>query len=210
MKHKRWIALFLTAVLSVTAMSVTAFAETGTENQAEAAPAAENGAENKADARSKASTAPGTENGDKAAKRGKKEEIAEPENAIGKQAAKDAALADAGLTADQTGKVRSRVSQTEDGTVIYKVRFTCDGQRYSYRIDAVTGEILKKSVKEASETDEHGMPREKRNKENLSGNAPAGPSDGNAPADSSGENAPASSSDGNVPADSSLGGERVS
>ena len=94
--------------------------------------------------------------------------------------------------------------------MIYKVRFTIDGQRCSYRIDAVTGEILDKSVKEASETDEHGMPREKRNRENLSGNAPAGSSDGNAPSGSSAENAPAGSSDGNVPDDSSLGGERVS
>ena len=84
-------------------------------------------------------------------RRPKREKVAEPENAIGKDAAKEKALADAGLTSDQTGKVRSRVSKLEDGTVIYKVRFTYDGQKYSYRIDAVTGEILEKSNEAATE-----------------------------------------------------------
>ena len=77
--------------------------------------------------------------------------IAEPENSIGKDAAKAAALADAGLTAEQTGKVKSRVSQMDDGTVIYKVSFTYDGQKYSYQIDAMTGKVLDKSTEDATE-----------------------------------------------------------
>ena len=75
-----------------------------------------------------------------------KEEVAEPENAIGKAAAKEKALADAGLTSEQTGKVRSRVSTLEDGTVIYKVKFTYDNQKYTYQINAISGEVLDKSA----------------------------------------------------------------
>ena len=85
-------------------------------------------------------------------KHGDESKIAEPENAIGKDSAKAAALADAGLTAEQTGKVKSRVSQLDDGTVIYKVSFTFDGQKYSYQIDAMTGKVLDKNTEDATET----------------------------------------------------------
>ena len=81
-------------------------------------------------------------------KREKKQETAEPENAIGKDAAKAKALADAGLTADQIKKVRAHVSETEDGTIIYKVGFVFEGQKYSYQIDALNGTIISKSNKE--------------------------------------------------------------
>ena len=84
-------------------------------------------------------------------KHGKGEKVAAPEDAIGKDAAKAKALADAGVTAEQAGKVKSRVSELDDGTVIYKVHFTCDGQRYSYQINAVTGAVVDKSVKEVTE-----------------------------------------------------------
>ena len=91
----------------------------------------------------------------RAKKGGKKQEAAEPENAIGKDAAKEKALADAGLSAGQVEKVRARVSES-DGTAVYKVRFTYDGQRYSYRIDALSGEILDQKVTDASEETSHG------------------------------------------------------
>ena len=81
------------------------------------------------------------------------ETVTEPENAIGKNAAKAKALADAGVTEEQAGKVRARVSQLEDGTVVYKVRFVCDGQRWSYQIDATTGAVTDKSVKAETEDD---------------------------------------------------------
>lgn len=35
--------------------------------------------------------------------------------------------------------------------MIYKVHFTCDGQRYSYQIDALTGAVVDKSVTEVTE-----------------------------------------------------------
>ena len=72
----------------------------------------------------------------------------EPEGVIGKDAAKEAALADAGAQAE--GHVRGRYTE-KDGTGIYKVTFRAGGQRYKYRIDAVTGEILEKSVTEITE-----------------------------------------------------------
>ena len=60
------------------------------------------------------------------------------------------ALSDAGVTAEQAGKVKARLSQLDDGTVIYKVSFTCDGQKYSYQIGAVSGEIVDKSAEAAT------------------------------------------------------------
>ena len=73
---------------------------------------------------------------------------AEPEGVIGKEAAKEAALADAGVEAE--GHDRGRYTE-KDGTRIYKVTFKSGGQRYKYRIDAMTGEILEKSVTETTE-----------------------------------------------------------
>ena len=82
-------------------------------------------------------------------KHGKKAaKTAEPEGAIGKDAAKEAALADAGVEAE--GHIRGRYTE-KDGTGIYKVTFKAGGQRYKYRIDAMTGEILDKSVTEITE-----------------------------------------------------------
>ena len=73
---------------------------------------------------------------------------AEPEGVIGKDVAKEAALADAGTQAE--GHVRGRYAE-KDGVGIYKVTFKAGGQRYKYRIDAMTGEILEKSVTEITE-----------------------------------------------------------
>ena len=81
-------------------------------------------------------------------KREKKQETSEPENAIGKDAAKEKALTDAGLSTDQIKKIKARVSSAEDGTVIYKVGFVFEGQKYSYQIDALTGAIISKSNEE--------------------------------------------------------------
>lgn len=83
-------------------------------------------------------------------RRGRHERSAEPENAIGRDAAKEAALADAGLTSDQVEKVRARVSG-KDGTILYRVSFRYDGQKYSFKIDPLTGEILDKTVGEIGE-----------------------------------------------------------
>lgn len=80
----------------------------------------------------------------------KPEEPEAPENAIGKDAAKQIALSDAGLSSEQVEKVKARLSD-KDGTLVYKVSFKYDGQRYSYKIAPVSGDILDKSVQEAAE-----------------------------------------------------------
>ena len=81
----------------------------------------------------------------------KKEKTQAPENAVGKDAAKEAALKDVGVTAETAGKVRSRVSKTDDGTVVYKVRFSANDKYYSYVIDALTGEVIERTEQTAEE-----------------------------------------------------------
>ncbi|MBR3383281.1 MAG: PepSY domain-containing protein [Clostridia bacterium] len=99
-------------------------------------------------------------------------EAEEPENAIGKDAAKQAALNEAGLTADAVGKLRARVSD-KDGTTFYKVSFRFEGMKYSYRIDPLSGEVLKKTVTEAGEEEarggRHARPSEAEEPENAIG-----------------------------------------
>ncbi len=156
MKHRRILAWLLAAVMAFGVMSAGVLAaETDAESGATAPSEA-------GDALKEQSRKESTEAGDgKTSKpsrgRKKKEQVAEPDGAIGKDRAKEIALADAGFTAEQTGKVRARVTE-QDGTVIYKVRFTCDGQRYSYRIDAMSGEILDKSSAEAAAHPKGGRP----------------------------------------------------
>ena len=141
MKSKKWIALLLIAALAVAAMSVNAFAADGAESQSEGAGGKSAGAAGRS--------------GEK-----HREKIAEPDGAIGRDKAKETALADAGPDAGAAEKIRVRVAVTEDGTVCYKVSFTAGEQRYSYRIDALTGEILKKTAGSAAEHEaakpEHG------------------------------------------------------
>ena len=129
MKHKRAIALALVLALALSALTASALAaspvtdgSTGATAQAEGRPQGRSG-----------------------------QKVAEPENAVGKDAARETALADAGVTAEQAGKVRARLSRLDDGTVVYKVRFTCDGQRYSYQIDALTGTVADKHAEAVTE-----------------------------------------------------------
>ena len=131
MKHKRWIALLLAAVLTVGAMSVTAFAAESTEPEAE-------------------TTTEGSAAKPCRGKHGHKDKVAEPENAVGKDAAKESALADAGLSEEEVGKVKARVTKLEDGTVVYRVSFSAGEQWYRYKIDALTGEILDKTAEDAA------------------------------------------------------------
>ena len=145
MKSRKMIAAALALILSVSALATTALA---------AAPETESGTE---------TSSQSAQTGRARGQHGSKPSVAEPENAIGKDAAKAKALADAGVTADRAGKVTSRVSKLDDGTVIYKVSFTCDGQRYSYQIHALTGEVIDKSAAAATDSeassrghDQHG------------------------------------------------------
>ena len=111
------------------------------------ADSAEDGTVKKKKAKTSSDSVSETETAKK--KPGKKgSKTAEPEGVIGKDAAKEAALSDAGVEAE--GHVRGRYTE-KDGTGIYKVTFKSGGQRYKYRIDAMTREILEKSVTETTE-----------------------------------------------------------
>ncbi len=131
MKAKRTLALAVAAVMSVSALTATAVAVNTKDTEQQT-----------------------TESTAQTARRkphGKKEKTEAPENAIGKDAAKEAALKDAGLTAEQTGKVRAHLSKTEDGTVVYKVHFSANDTWYSYKIDALTGKVISHTEQTAAE-----------------------------------------------------------
>lgn len=61
---------------------------------------------------------------------------------IGKDAAKAAALAHAGLAESQVSKMKCEMDR-EDGRVVYEIEFKCDGMEYEYEIDASSGSVLK-------------------------------------------------------------------
>ena len=169
MKHKKLLAMVLAAILTVSAITVTSFAVSAEEN---AETAVQQTDEQTASAKKKSG-----ECCKKGGAREKKEKIAEPENAIGKSAAKEAAVADAGVTVDDTVKVRAKLRKLEDGTVVYKVSFTVDGVYRCYKIDALTGKIVEKSEMSAEEH-EAAKPQEKARGEKSSdtddGGKPAG------------------------------------
>ena len=163
MKNAKRIAAALVCLGLMTAVAVPAalaeredaYGRTETEQRTEmAAPANEDGFE-------AASRPEGRED---RVKRERPDEAAEPENAIGRDAAKEAALGDAGLSSDQVEKLRARVSD-KDGTTVYKVSFRYEGQKYSYRIDPLSGEILEKTVREVSEEEAHRHGRHERPEE---------------------------------------------
>ena len=61
---------------------------------------------------------------------------------IGTEVAKNAALAHAGLTADQV-TVSKVEFDVEDGRMVYEVEFWAGNVEYEYDVDAITGEIVK-------------------------------------------------------------------
>ena len=90
-----------------------------------------------------------TENGRTNQKHGKKDrKVTEPEGTIGKDAAEEAALTDAGVQAER--RVHGWYTE-QNGVGVYKITFKAGGQRYKYRIDATTGKILNKSITEITE-----------------------------------------------------------
>ena len=63
--------------------------------------------------------------------------------AVTEDAAKSAALADAGVTEDQVTRIRVRKDR-DDGRDIYEVEFYVDQKEYDYDIDIATGTIVSK------------------------------------------------------------------
>ena len=130
MKHKFILAASLAAILSVSVFATSVSAATTNNTQA----AVESSTGNT-----------------KKCEKSKKEKVAEPENAIGKDKAKAAALKETGITEDKAEKIRARVTKLEDGTVVYKVGFTSGDQYYSVKINALTGAVVDKTVQSAEE-----------------------------------------------------------
>ena len=161
MKAKRTVALVLAVVMTAGVLT-TGILAADIDGQSQATPKAESDSQVKEKPQTDSTQDDSSKTESRSRKGCKKEETAEPEGAIGKDRAKEIALADAGVSAEQTGKVRSRITET-DGTVIYKVRFTYDGQRYSYRIDAMSGEILDKTTSAAEEKQAKGGKSRSRN-----------------------------------------------
>ena len=64
---------------------------------------------------------------------------------IGTDAAKDAALADAGLAASDVTFVKQELDR-DDGRAVYEVEFYSGGVEYEYKIDAATGAVLERDV----------------------------------------------------------------
>ena len=64
---------------------------------------------------------------------------------IGADAAKDAALADAGLSASDVTFVKQEFDR-DDGRAVYEVEFYSGGVEYEYKIDAATGAVLERDV----------------------------------------------------------------
>ena len=154
MKHKRILALAIAALCVCALASGALAADTDARSQATQKSSAAETPQLKPDSGSEAAQDGEARSTPQGRRGGKKEEAAEPENAVGKEAAKAAALADAGLSADQVEKVHARVSDS-DGTAVYKVWFKYDGQRRSYKIDALSGEILDRKTADASESPSH-------------------------------------------------------
>ena len=138
MKSKKMLALALFVVLSVSTFATYVSASEPVDDGS-------------SDASSIETTINETRKGCRHGKHGSKQEVNEPENAIGKAAAKASALADAGVTEEQAIKVKARISQLDDGTVIYKIGFIYNGQKYSYQINAETGVVIEKSAEAVSE-----------------------------------------------------------
>lgn len=59
---------------------------------------------------------------------------------IGKDAAKAAALEDAGCAASEVTRLKADLEH-EDGYVFYEVEFTCGAVEYEYAINASTGAV---------------------------------------------------------------------
>lgn len=60
---------------------------------------------------------------------------------IGKEAALDAAFQDAGVTEEETTRVRTSKDR-EDGRSVYEIQFDANGTEYDYEISAADGTIL--------------------------------------------------------------------
>ena len=74
---------------------------------------------------------------------------------IGKEAALEAALADAGVRESDTTRLRVS-SEIDDGRKVYEVRFDVEGTEYDYEISGRDGQILSADTERISTVDTTG------------------------------------------------------
>ncbi|MBQ9832458.1 MAG: PepSY domain-containing protein [Clostridia bacterium] len=72
---------------------------------------------------------------------------------IGVEAAKAAALADAGFEESEVTFKKTKIDE-EDGAYVYEIDFCTENEKYEYEFDAVTGEILEKEIEEKKVVDD--------------------------------------------------------
>lgn len=64
---------------------------------------------------------------------------------IGEEAAKEKALAAAGVEADAATVKKVKLTR-EDGIYVYEVKFTTETEKYEFEINAETGEVIEKEA----------------------------------------------------------------
>ena len=134
---KKIIAILL-AILTVAALTVTAFASGSAEASA-------------AEAATETEAVPAEDEADAVKTHGKgaSEEI---ETAVSKEDAVAAALKDAGFAEDEVTVTRTRLREKEDengeAVTVYTVKFHTEDTTYKYHVDANTGEIIDSTVTE--------------------------------------------------------------
>ena len=69
-------------------------------------------------------------------------------NYIGEEAAKNMAVTAAQLKSDDVVFTEAELDE-KNGTVYYEVKFTADGTKYSYAIDALTGAVIESGSQQA-------------------------------------------------------------
>ena len=162
MKRRIIIAAALAALMTASTLGTSALAKTTTESK-----------------KTTASTSQSTSKKSDSKTHSKPEKISEPENAIGKDKAKAAALKAAGVSESKVEKIKTFVVKLDDGTVAYRVSFKYGEKYYAYKINALTGKVAEKKIMTAEEHEQfkkerggnhnHGKPEAVSEHENAIG-----------------------------------------
>ena len=131
MKRRIIIAAVLAALMSASALGTTALAKTTDKTQT--------------------TTSQSEQQKSSSQKREKKEKVSEPDNAIGKDKAKAAAIKDAGLSESKVEKAHTFIVKLDNGAVAYRVSLKVVEKYYIYKINATTGKVEDKRCETAEE-----------------------------------------------------------
>lgn len=153
MKRRIVIAVALAALMTASTLGTSALAKTTTESK-----------------KTTASTSQSTSKKSDSKTHSKPEKISEPENAIGKDKAKAAALKAAGVSESKVEKIKTFVVKLDDGTVAYRVSFKYGEKYYAYKINALTGKVAEKKIMTAEEHEQYKKERGGHGRHGMSKN----------------------------------------